>query len=216
MGKSKGQQVIYCPQRWWKESEIEAEILRDLSLIEYDEKVAAEIRTTLVKEYEERREISEALVKDSKAENSRLQELVKNLIRKIAEEKDAQIEKEFRKMVNETREKITQNEDQIARAEEAVEIDTDEIIDVLSVARNLKEQYLSLDEEDQIKLLKLVFKEIRAFRGEITGVMHGKKVQGKIKADHLDFVFNEPFDELIELGFGSGRKNIPCLFFQKT
>jgi len=95
-GKRKGEKVIACPQQWWREEEIEEQILDAFDQINYGEEVYAWLRGKLEKDFEERADILEKDIKATRAKLTQNQEIMRSLVRSIAVESNESIKQDMR------------------------------------------------------------------------------------------------------------------------
>jgi hypothetical protein len=196
-GKRKGQTINGCPQRWWKESELEEQVLEELSLIEYGDDVYDRLRTELNTEYQERADILEKKIRAAKLEQTKNQELLKNLVMAIAQERDDDIKENMRAEYKKIKAGQEEIKAEITLLEQSLELDTDEVLDSLRYCSNLKEKYLGLDIEGKKDLLSTVFSKIEPWRGEFRiKAKRGRKFGRKVKVDHVSFEWNEPWKTL--------------------
>jgi len=177
-GKRKGEKIIACPQQWWKEEELEQQILDAFDQINYGEEVYAWLRTKLEKDFEERADVLEKDIKATRAKLTQNQEIMRSLVRSIAVESNESIKQDMRQ------EKFL---------EESLQTDTDEIIKSLKFCSNLKDEYLRQDMEGKRELLFTVFSNIEAWKGEWR-INRGKGK--KVKTEILHLAWNEPFATL--------------------
>jgi len=195
-GKSKGQRVVGCPQRWWKEDEIEKIILEEFDQMHYDDSVFEGLKSLLRADYEERINLADAQIKGLEAEYKKNENLIKSFTLKFATVTDKRLEKDMMETYDELKAKQDEIKEEIKVFEEAKEIDTDETVDTLSLCCNLREHYLKLNLEDKQELLILCFSRINLMRGEY----RMKKGKGKkMNMDSWHPVLNEPFQTLRSL-----------------
>ena len=185
---------VSCPQRYWKEEEIEEDIKKILGVLHYDEKVFERIRKALRSDFEQRMELTEAQVKSLNKEKTEKEQLKRELIRSMAREKDSELKIEFKKEYEAVKEELNKIEEDISFYEKAMEIDADKIVDTMIMLSDLKQQYEKLDDEKKRELVMLCFSKISARRGET-------RIKGRtVKFDSLDFNWNQPFSDLLEQG----------------
>lgn len=194
--KRKGETIIKCPQKWWKEKEIEEWVLNELEFVSYGEEVFTWFRSALEGEYEQEFEILEDQIKSARSEYSGNNAITKGLIRSLATESDEELKEAFRSEYQELKKKQGDLKEEIDELEKAREVNTDSIVENLRYCSNLREQYLSLSEEGKRDLLKIVFSEIEPQRGEFR-LSKGKG--RKVKADIVYFYWNEPFTTLLSI-----------------
>jgi len=192
-GKHKGQKVIACPQKWWKEEEIEKQILDAFDQINYGEEVYAWLRTKLEKEYEERADILEKNIKATRVKLSQNQEIMRSLVRSIAVESNESIKQDMRQEYKKLKKEQDSLKEELKFLEESLQTDSDEVIKSLKFCSNLKDEYLRQDLEGKRELLFTVFSKIEAWKGEWR-INRGKGK--KIKTEILHFTWNEPFATL--------------------
>jgi DNA invertase Pin-like site-specific DNA recombinase len=194
--KREGETLIKCPQKWWKEKEIEEWVLNELSMVSYGEEVFTWFRTVLEGEYESEFEILEDQIKSARSEYVENEGIMKGLVRSMATESDVELKEAFRFEYQELKKKQQALKEEIGELEAAREVSTDSIVETLRYCTNLKDQYLSLSEEGKRDLLKIVFSKIEPQRGEFR-LNKGKGK--KIKADIVYFYWNEPFATLLSI-----------------
>jgi len=185
---------VSCPQRYWKEKEIEEDIKKILGVLHYDEGVFNKIRQALRSDFEQGMELTEAQIKSLKREMTEKEQLKRDLIRSMAKEKDSELKLEFKKEYEAVKEELKKTEEDISFYQKAIEVDADKIVDTMIMLSDLRLQYDKLDDEKKRELVMLCFSKISARRGEIR--VKGKKV----KFDSLDFNWNQPFSDLLEQG----------------
>jgi DNA invertase Pin-like site-specific DNA recombinase len=193
----RGEKVIRCPQRWWKQEEIEQEILSAFEKIKFNDELYTLFKEKIAQDFESRIEAAENQLKGLRAEQTKLNDLYSALVRKIALEKDEALEAAFKMQFKEVQTRLKEIGQEIETWEEAKEADYEDVIQTLGVCRNLKESYMSLDVQGQRELLRALFSEIIAFRGTIPV----RKIPGrKAEADYINFVWREEFQEFWEIG----------------
>ncbi len=196
VGKRKGETIINCPQRWWKETEIEDLILHEFDMMFYDQSVFIKLKKFLRSDFEERISLADAQIKGLNAEHRKNETLIKAFIRKIAIITDKRLERDMIKSYDELKAKQDGIKKEIRILEESKNIDMDETVDTLSLCCNLREQYIKLNLEDKQNLLNLCFSKIFLMRGEY----RMKKGRGrKLKMDSWHPILNEPFQTLRSL-----------------
>lgn len=195
-GKNKGQQVVGCPQRWWKESEIEEFILHEFDMMHYDDSVYDTLKRMLRRDYEERMETADKEIRGLKIKYGKNEEAIRAFTHKFATITNKRLEEDMMKEYNKLKKEQDDLRNEIAIFEEVKEIDTDKIIDTMKLCCNLREHYLSLDIEKQQELLTLCFSKIVAAKGTWrTNGGRGKRV----KTESLYPFLNEPFATLMEI-----------------
>ncbi|UCC40394.1 MAG: recombinase family protein [Candidatus Aminicenantes bacterium] len=189
-GKEKGKIVYSCPQKWWKEKELEEWILSELESVNYGEELYEQFRSILEKDYEKRAGEIEKQIKVAKAKQTTNKGLMVNLVRSIAGERNEEIKETMRQEYEKIREEQNVIEEEIRMMEVALNSDTDKIVNILHFCTNLKDQYLKLDEEGRKNLLSAVFSKIIA-RKRDWRLNRGK---GKrVKVEILEFEWNQPW-----------------------
>jgi hypothetical protein len=192
-GKRKGQTIYSCPQRWWKESEIEKFILANLDMIHYGEEFFDWLRKILRSDYEERTAFAKGRIKVARTKYTQNDELIRTLVISMAKEEDLQLKEDYRKNYQSLKEKQEELRNEIALYEKAIESDTDETMDKLRFCCNLRDQYKSLDDEGRRELLSVCFSKITAHRGDLK---IGEKLGG---TDGMQVIWKEPFATLFEI-----------------
>ena len=185
---------ISCPQRYWKEKEIEEDIKKILGVLHYDEKVFDKIRQALRSDFEQRMELTESQIKSLKKEMTEKEQLKRDLIRGMAKEKDSELKLEFKKEYEAVKEELKKTEEDISFYQKAMEVDADKIVDTMIMLSDLRLQFEKLHDEKKRELVMLCFSKISARRGEI------RVKSKKVKFDSLDFNWNQPFSDLLEQG----------------
>jgi len=201
-GKKKGQTVYACPQRWWRESEIEEEILFRFDNINYGEDVFEWFRSFLEDNYETDIAVARANIKAKRTQYTKNEDLIKAIIRSMATEEDSELKEDYRKEYEAIKSNQNELKKEITIIEESLETDTDVIVKRLTYCSNLREQYENFDIEGKQKLLKESFSDIMVMRGECRydakKHMLGKK--GKLeKIDYIDLEFDDPFNTLEQI-----------------
>ncbi len=195
-GKRKGQTIINCPQKWWKESEIEEIVLEEFDMIHYDKSVFKKLKKLLRNDYEERANLADAQMKSLNAEIKKNEAVIKAFMRKLVMMTDKQLEKDMIKSYNDLKARQDEIKEEIKILEEAKNIDMDETVDTLTLCCNLREHYLKLNLKEQQELLWLCFSKITLMRGEY----RMKKGKGrKMNMDSWSPILNEPFQTLRSL-----------------
>ena len=191
--EKKGQTIYACPQKWWKESEIEHWILSELDHVDYGEEVFALFRDMLEEEYDGRVELASEQIKLAKADRTRNQALIKGLVHNMALEKESELREDFRAEYNKIKERQKELDEEIDTFEGSIEADTDEAVQTLRYCSNLREQYESLDDSKKREMLSVVFSKVEALKGEY----RLNKGKGRMfKPDQINFLWNEPFATL--------------------
>jgi DNA invertase Pin-like site-specific DNA recombinase len=189
-GKRKGQTVIGCPQKWWKEEEIEEFILHEFDAMHYDDEVYEILKIFLKKDYEKRMEEADKSIRGLRNKLGKVGKIIDGLMDKIALTKDKRLEEDLGRRYNNLKKEQEDLRDQMKSYEDGKGIDTDKTIDAMKLACDLKKHYLGLPFEKQRELLSMCFDHIVACKGEwrVNGG-RGKRV----KAKSLYPVLNEPF-----------------------
>lgn len=198
-GKSKGKTIIACPQRWWKEEEIEEFILEEFDAMHYDDVVYDVLKRFLKKNYEKRIEEAEKSIKGVRVKLGKNEKIVDGLLDKIALTRDKRLEEDLEKRYNNLKKEQESLQDKIRAYEEGKGIDADRAIDTMKLCCNLREYYESLGTDKQRELLSLCFDKIIACRGtwRVKGIKNKDRQFGKrVKVDGLSTVLNEPFVSL--------------------
>lgn len=185
-----------CPQKWWKEEEIEAQVLEAFRQINLSEKFYKALKTMLEKDFEEKVKTVEEQIQASRIEYSKNQDLIKALVHKIANETDKEIETAMREELKAIRTKQELLKEEIRDFEEAMDADTDKVVNTLRFCGNLEDQYKSFDREGKRELLSSVFSKLVAYKGEWR-LKHGRGK--KMKAEIINFTWKEPFNTLLAI-----------------
>jgi DNA invertase Pin-like site-specific DNA recombinase len=192
-GKRKGQTIYSCPQRWWKESEIEESILAQLDMIHYGEEFFDWLRKILKSDYEERTAFAKGKIKVARTKYTQNEDIIRTLVISMAKEEDLQLKEDYHKNYQSLKKKQEELRNEIALFDKAIEYDTDETMDKLRFCCNLRDQYESLDDEGRRELLSVCFSKISAYRGDLET---GKKCRG---TDGIQVIWQEPFTTLFEI-----------------
>ncbi|MFC2166655.1 recombinase family protein [Acidobacteriota bacterium] len=195
-GKRKGEKIIGCPQRWWKEDEIEKIILGEFDMMHYDPSVFERLKKLLRADYEERINMADSQIKGLEAEYKKNEKLIKSFTLKFASITDKRLEQDMMKTYDLLKAKRDELKEEMRIFEEAKEIDTDETVDTLTLCCNLREHYLKLNLEEKQELILLCFSRISLMRGEY------RLKKGKGRKMHMDSwspILNEPFQTLRSL-----------------
>ena len=104
-GKRKGETVIGCPQRWWKEEEIEEIVLEEFDMMHYDPSVFMRLKKLLRSDYEERISLADAQIKGLEAEYKKNEKLIKSFTLKFATVTDKRLEKDMMETYDELKTK---------------------------------------------------------------------------------------------------------------
>ena len=195
-GKNKGQKVIGCPQKWWKESEIEEHILHEFDAMHYDDSVYEALKRVVKEDYDERMGMADKEIRGLKIKLGKNEELIKAFTHKFAIITDKQLEEDMMKEYNKLKKEQEELRDLINVYEEDKGIDTDKTIDTMRLACDLRQHYLSLDVEKQRELLSICFSEIVACKGRWR--VNGGKGR-EMKTESLYPILNEPFATLQEI-----------------
>ena len=111
----------------------------------------------------------------------------------LVTEKYEELKKEIRDSLHSLKKERDDLKEELRILEDAKDIDTDEVVQALSICFNLKEQYESMDADKQRELLLLCFREITAHRKK-KGKDRRKK--SDFTGGRLDFVWNESFNTI--------------------
>jgi len=182
-----------CPSDWWKEEEIEEAVLFQFEDIDYGEEVFEWMRNEIEKDYSERVEAINAQLKALRAELGQKEVLTRNYMDSIATETDEALKQEMRDRWAELKEERDSLKQEIRILEDARDVDTDEVMQSLSICFNLKKQYLSMEPDKQRELLLLCFRKIEADRKK---TKKGRKAEREFAGGKLLFQWNEPFRTL--------------------
>lgn len=195
-GKRKGQTIINCPQKWWKENEIEKIVLEEFDQMHYDDSVFKRLKKLLRADYDERIGLADEQIKRLRSEEKNNEALVKAFMRKLAIITDKRLEQDMLKSYDELKARQDEIKEEIKILEEAKGIDTDETVETLSLCCNLREHYMKLNLEEKQELLFLCFSRINLMRGEY----RLKKGRGrKMNMDSWSPILKEPFQTLRSL-----------------
>jgi DNA invertase Pin-like site-specific DNA recombinase len=203
--------VNRCPQRWWTETEVEKQILWDLERVRFNEDLYSRFKQEIVDDLASQMELAEEQLKGLRAEQTSLEGLFASLVKKIALEQDAEVEKAFREQLKSVRDRKSDIEQEISEWEQVKEADFDDAISALESCRNLAERYKSLDVEGQREFLTTLFSEMRLSKGIIPRPGNRRKT---IEVEDSNFIWREDFQELWEIGLweyakAEDKKNMP-------
>ena len=192
-GKRKGQEIIGCPQRWWKEEEIEAFVLEQFDAMHYDDSVYEALKRMLRKDYEERMEMADVEIKGLKVRYGKNENLISAFTQKFATLTDKRLEEDMMKEYNRLKKDQELLRDEMKNFEEAKEVDTDRTIDTMKLCCDLREHYGNLELKKQRELLFMCFSKIVVCKGSWR--INGGKGK-RVKTESLYPTFNEPFTTL--------------------
>jgi len=196
-GKKKGQEVNACPHRWWREGEIEELVLEELDQINYGEEIYDWLRSELKDEYSQRSNITEKKITAAKKELSKNKDFLKNTVHSIMAEKNEDIKEAMRAEYEKTKADQVELKTKIELLDQSLESNADDVINSLRYCSNLKEKYLSLDNDGQRELLLSVFSKIEPWKGSFRiRKAKGKKFGRKVKVGYIHFEWNEPWKTL--------------------
>lgn len=189
----KGETVYACPQKWWREEEIEDWILKELECLDYGEEVFTLFRDMLEEELGGRVEIANNEIKRAKAERTRNQALIKGFVHSLATEKEPELREDYRVEYNKVKEKQKQIQEKIDTFEKSIVADTDETVQALRYSSNLRKQYEGCPDSKKREMLSVFFSKLEGLKGEY----RLNKGKGRMfNADQINFVWREPFDML--------------------
>lgn len=195
-GKNKGKTIVGCPQRWWKESEIEEFILQEFDMMHYDDSVYEALKRMLRRDYEERMETADKEIRSLKIKHGKNEEAIRAFTRKFASVTDKRLEEDMMKEYDKLKKEQEELLQEMSIYEEIKGVDTDKVIDTMKLCCNLREHYLSLDLKGQRELLALCFSKISLAKGAWrTNGGKGKRA----KTTSLYPFLNEPFATLMEI-----------------
>ncbi len=193
--KKNGAVVHNCPQRWWREEEIEEEIKFALGMLHYKRSAFEELRNGLDKLFANHSKVNGERIKDLKADLEK-RELIKSaLIRNLAMEGDLDIKMDMQIEYKKVKREIGILEDRIQGWKNVEEINTDEFVDTLILCSDLVKNYDKLSDDKKRELVIMAFSSIVAMKGKA-------KIKGRMVGfpGTLSCCWNEPFDELAEEG----------------
>ena len=189
-GKRKGQKIVGCPQRWWKESEIEELILHEFDAMHYDDSVYEALKRIVRKDYDERMQFADKEIRGLKIKIGKNEEMIKAFTHKFAIITDKQLEEDMMKEYDSLKKDQEKLKDEKETFEEAKEIDTDRAIDTMRLACNLRKHYENLDLEKKQELLSVCFSKIVACKGRWK--VNGGKGK-EVNSESVQAILNEPF-----------------------
>ena len=212
-GNKKGQKVISCPQKWWKESEIEELILHEFDAMHYDDSVYEALKRIVGKDYDDRMEFADKEIQILRIKIGKNEEMIKAFTHKFATNTNKELEEDMMKEYNGLKKAQEKLRGEKEIFEGAKEIDTDRAIDTMRLACDLREHYKNLDLEKQQELLSLCFSKIVACKGRWK--VNGGKGR-EVNSESVQAILNEPFatlqaikiDELVAQEDDERRKNI--------
>jgi len=215
----KGETVIGCPQKWWKQEEVEEQIIDAFRQINLSEKFYDAFKKMMERDYQEKVETLEGQIKAARTEQMKNQEIISSLVRKIARETDPEVEDSLREELKSIRKRQDEIKEEIRDFEEAMDTETDEVVRTLKFCGSLEEQYLKLDNEGKRELISVVFSKITATKGR----WRLNKGQGKwFSTEILNFTWREPFNTILELdpeafiAYAEEDKKVPRLSITKN
>ncbi len=118
-GKQKGETIIGCPQRWWKEDEIEKIILEEFDMMHYDDSVFEGLKRLLRADYEERINMADSQIKGLEAEYKKNEKLIKSFTLKFATITDKRLEQDMMETYDQLKAKQDELKEEIRIFEEA-------------------------------------------------------------------------------------------------
>jgi len=194
--ETKEKRACPCPQKWWKEEEIEEFVLEELGLMHYDDSIYDMIRDLLKDDLDEKVFTLDKQLKGLRVEKDKTDELMRAIRSSIAMETDIEMRQEFRKDYDILRDKRKELESEIRYLEDAKNVDVDETVEKLVMCGNLKEFYEKTDLKRQHELLSWCFSDIETYRGY-------RYLKSQKRATELEpqmrFILNEPFATLRSL-----------------
>jgi len=190
--ETKAKRTCPCPQRWWDEEEIEGFILVNLGITHHDEDTFKALKKALEEDYEMRTESVDSQLKGLRAQKGEGEKVIKNIRKSIAVEEDAELKQEWRQDYYALKEKQGELDNHIRLLEETKDLDTDEIMETLSMCTDLKEQYEKLEPKRQRELLLWCFSNIEAKKGLKLVADKRSEFTG------MEFMWNEPFKTFYE------------------
>ncbi len=192
-GKNKGQTVIACPQRWWKEEEIEEFVLQEFDILHYDDSTFDMLKEILQNHHVERIEFADDQIKGLERKCKKNETLIQAFTQKFATVKNKRLEADMMKEYDRLKREQETLKEEIKIYEETKIVDTDQTIDTMKLCCNLRKFYDSLDFEKQRELLNLCFSKIVAGKG--TWRINGGRGK-RVTTSSLYPVYNEPFATL--------------------
>lgn len=187
---TKGQKIIGCPQRWWKEKEIEELVLHEFDAMHYDDSVYEALKRVVRKDYDERMQFADKEIQGLKVKLGKNEEMIKAFTHKFAIITDKKLEDDMMKEYNKLKKDQEELREEMEIFEDAKDTDTDKTIDTMRLACDLREHYQSLDIEKQKELLDVCFSEIVVCKGRWK--VNGGKGK-EVNSESLQAVLNEPF-----------------------
>ena len=189
-----------CPQRYWREEEIEELIKENLEEIHYDKKVFHRLRDELNREFQTQIKLSEAQRMSLKTDLKEKERLRDALIDKmVLADGDIEFEFDMKDRVKAVRKEIDNIKEEVKVFEQMEDFKTDEFVDTLVLCSDLRKQYDKLSDTKKRQLVILAFKEIVAKKGEVKVIRAGKPIKMDVKA--MFFAWREPFFTLEKIGF---------------
>ncbi len=188
--KLKGQKVVGCPQRWWKESEIEELILHEFDAMHYDDSVYETLKKIVKNDYDERMGFTDKEIRVLKIKIGKNEETIKAFTHKFAIITDKRLEEDMMKEYNGLKKVQEALKEQKEILEEGKEVDTDQAIDTMRLACDLREHYKNLDLEKKQELLSICFSKIITCKGKWK--VNGGKGK-EVNSESVQAILNEPF-----------------------
>ena len=177
-----------CPQKWWKEEEIEEEFTSEIGLLHFDEGIMGWLRKEMGEHEKEQQEITASQLKNLRAE----QTLNEKKLRRLYEDKvEGDIPEDwFKEEFEKTRERQDEIKAEIDHLEESEDVSMEENIQTLELMKDFKNQYLTATLEKKVLMHKYIFRTVYAY----WRVLKDRNLRG------MNFVYNEPFKSLLEIG----------------
>jgi len=194
-----------CPNRWWKEAEITAGLLKSMSLIEHDDAAFQALRKQIGEEVIDRHEAARNELTVLRKGRTELQDKLDRLLLRMTEDHSKELLQDFKRMWDKLKQGLAELEAQIRELEgqdasfvesgiETLET-AQEFVNIFKI-KDLSSGTLETDKELPSKkiLLKAVIRTI------ICGDPLDQQVEKYVVSpDALEVVYNEPFNYLLEV-----------------
>lgn len=193
--KRKGKIVVNCPQLYWTEKDIDEWIKAKLKGLSMDKEVLKEIKEQLEVDFEERMTATEAQKKVLEADFKQKKGIKSCLIRRLAMEEKTAYADDIKEEIDKVKKEIDDIKSKLDDLEEEEEVNTNEIVNVLSLCSDLHKQFDKLKPAEQRQLVMIAFRRLTALKGKVGDTVIGNldEKTGMIKDGYIDHYWTEPF-----------------------